>query len=58
MKFQALEKKNGIGSSIGVDLRWYKHKEFNKLSAEAKDELRDWQNTAEVKGVMQASRDS
>lgn len=38
-------------------MRWHKRGEFAKLSAEAKNKLHTWQNTAEGKGVVNASMD-
>ena len=42
----------GRGSRIGVDLRWHKSDEFRDLSADAKKELREWQNTNEGKTAI------
>ena len=42
----------GRGSRIGVDLRWHKSDEFRDLSAAAKKELREWQNTNEGKAAI------
>ena len=50
--------KFGRGSKTNVDLRWHKRDEFANLSSEAKDELREWQNTSEGKGILKASRDA
>ena len=43
---------SGRGHRTGVDLRWYKPEEFRELSANAKIELREWQNTNEGKAVI------
>ena len=51
----AIDFSAGRGSS-GVDLRWYPHKEFNKLPDEHKKELRDWMGSQEGKKAMRKSR--
>ena len=38
-------KSTGRGSKTGVDLRWHKTVEFQALSKDEKDELREWQQS-------------
>jgi hypothetical protein len=51
----AIDFSAGRGSS-GVDLRWYPHKEFNKLPDDQKKELREWMGSQEGKKAMRKSR--
>ena len=40
----------------GVDLRWHPRQEFRKLTDEQKDELREWQQTADGKKALAAGK--
>ena len=50
--------KNGRGAKTGVDLRWHKTKEFNALTSEQKDELREWQKSIEGKKAIAESKEA
>ena len=49
--------KGAHDSRTGVDLRWYKHSEYKKLSKEQKDELSEWQRSNEGRASIKAQRD-
>ena len=51
----AIDFNAGRGAS-GVDLWWYTHKEFKKLSEDQKQELHEFMRTQEGKRVMKQSR--
>ena len=53
----ALDYSAGRGRT-GVDLHWHPQKEFHKLTAEQKDELRVWMKSQEGSKAMKKSRDA
>lgn len=48
----SLNIRSGKGPKTGVDLRYYKQKEYQRLTKEQKDELRSWRETPEGKRAM------
>lgn len=53
----AIDFKAGCGNT-GVDLCWYLHKDFNKLTDNQKDELREWMKSQEGKKSMKEAKRS
>ena len=54
----SLNIRSGKGPKTGVDLRYHKHGEYVKLSADQKEELREWRKTPSGKAALQTSKGS
>eukprot|EP00980_Cylindrotheca_fusiformis_P023710 scaffold10830_cov73-Cylindrotheca_fusiformis.AAC.1 len=52
----SLNLRSGKGPKTGVDLRYHKMSEYNKLTSEQKEELREWRKTPNGKAAMEAGK--